>query len=344
MAHGRRPRRPRQCRPPPRCCSTSGKIDPTLVAANEIMVGDEGPAVSPHSENPAVREVFLDTHRGLRLRPDRRGDGGRRDHLRHRRRHCRPLSPNRRRAPVRRLPHSEHRHACRLRDRPLGPDAPPCHPADRRARRPVLPARAARVDAAEQAAAPSAAAWPSARCSHSTTSCRTPNTRSHVDGAAPCSFRTAPCAGLVDIASFGAREDADDNGPAIAAAIAATPPGGTLFVPPGRWLTAPLFLRSHLTAASRRGRRAGGRRRPRPLRDPAGAPRRTAACSEAGKGCRPLPTPPSSPPSTAGASPLPGSGDARRRRRPRRLVVLAEGDPRRRPPRADRSTSTAART
>jgi len=38
-----------------------GKIDPTLVAANEIMVGDEGPAVSPHSENPAVREVFLDT-------------------------------------------------------------------------------------------------------------------------------------------------------------------------------------------------------------------------------------------------------------------------------------------
>ena len=38
-----------------------GKIDPTLVEANKIMVGDEGPAVSPHSENPAVREVFLDT-------------------------------------------------------------------------------------------------------------------------------------------------------------------------------------------------------------------------------------------------------------------------------------------
>jgi polygalacturonase len=69
----------------------------------------------------------------------------------------------------------------------------------------------------------------------------------HVDGAVPYSFCTAPCTGLVDIASFGAREDADDNGPAISAAIAATSPGGTLFVPPGRWLTAPLFLRSHVT-------------------------------------------------------------------------------------------------
>ena len=69
----------------------------------------------------------------------------------------------------------------------------------------------------------------------------------HVDGAVPYSFCTAPCTGRVDIASFGAREDADDNGPAISAAIAATSPGGTVFVPPGRWLTAPLFLRSHVT-------------------------------------------------------------------------------------------------
>jgi polygalacturonase len=69
----------------------------------------------------------------------------------------------------------------------------------------------------------------------------------HVDGVSPYSFCTAPCAGLVDIASFGAREDADDNCPAISAAIAATSPGGTVFVPPGRWLTAPIFLRSHLT-------------------------------------------------------------------------------------------------
>lgn len=39
----------------------AGKIDPNLIAANKIMVGEEGPAVSPYNENPEVRQVFLDT-------------------------------------------------------------------------------------------------------------------------------------------------------------------------------------------------------------------------------------------------------------------------------------------
>lgn len=71
--------------------------------------------------------------------------------------------------------------------------------------------------------------------------------RLRLDGAAPFAFRTPPCAGLVDIAAFGAREDADDNAHAVAAAIAAAPAGGTVLVPAGRWQTTPLFLKSGLT-------------------------------------------------------------------------------------------------
>ena len=60
-------------------------------------------------------------------------------------------------------------------------------------------------------------------------------------------FRTRACRGLVDIQGFGARQDLPDNAKAIAAAIAATPVGGTLLVPAGRWLTGPLFLKSGIT-------------------------------------------------------------------------------------------------
>ena len=60
-------------------------------------------------------------------------------------------------------------------------------------------------------------------------------------------FRTRTCRGLVDIQGFGARQDLPDNAKAIAAAIAATPVGGTLLVPAGRWLTGPIFLRSGVT-------------------------------------------------------------------------------------------------
>lgn len=39
----------------------AGKVDPNLITANEIMLSEEGPAVSPYSENPEVRQIFLDT-------------------------------------------------------------------------------------------------------------------------------------------------------------------------------------------------------------------------------------------------------------------------------------------
>lgn len=59
---------------------------------------------------------------------------------------------------------------------------------------------------------------------------------------AALAFRTPPCAGLVDLSDFGGGDAAQ-----FAAAVAATPPGGTLFVPAGRWRTAPVFLRSGMT-------------------------------------------------------------------------------------------------
>jgi polygalacturonase len=60
-------------------------------------------------------------------------------------------------------------------------------------------------------------------------------------------FRTPACAGLVELTGFGARETAADNAGPFAAAVAATPPGGTLFVPAGHWRTAPVFLRGAMT-------------------------------------------------------------------------------------------------
>lgn len=83
-------------------------------------------------------------------------------------------------------------------------------------------------------------------------------------GGAELRFRTAPCAGLVDAGDFGLRavglapDDPDFNAlgvaetciantRAFAEAVAAVPQGGTLRVPPGRYLTGPLFLRSDMT-------------------------------------------------------------------------------------------------
>jgi polygalacturonase len=68
-----------------------------------------------------------------------------------------------------------------------------------------------------------------------------------LEDAAPFGFRTPPCAGLVDIADFGASVGAEDNAEAFAAAIAAVPTGGTVHVPAGRWQTAPIFLRAGMT-------------------------------------------------------------------------------------------------
>ncbi|WP_018634249.1 polygalacturonase PglA [Neomegalonema perideroedes] len=68
-----------------------------------------------------------------------------------------------------------------------------------------------------------------------------------LEGAEPLAFRAADCAGLADVSRFGAREGSEDNGAAIAAAMAAAGEGGTVLIPAGRWITGPVFLRSGLT-------------------------------------------------------------------------------------------------
>lgn len=60
-------------------------------------------------------------------------------------------------------------------------------------------------------------------------------------------FRTRACGGSVDAAGFGADPEAEDNTAALQRAIDAVPENGTLIVPPGRYWTGPLFLRSHMT-------------------------------------------------------------------------------------------------
>lgn len=66
-------------------------------------------------------------------------------------------------------------------------------------------------------------------------------------GGAGLAFRTLPCAGLVDATDHGVSADAPDNAAAFAAAIAAVPAGGTLTVPPGRYASGPVFLKSDMT-------------------------------------------------------------------------------------------------
>lgn len=61
------------------------------------------------------------------------------------------------------------------------------------------------------------------------------------------SFSTLPCGGLVNSAAFGANPENDDNQEAFAAAIAALPDNGTLYVPAGTYQTRPIFLKSNMT-------------------------------------------------------------------------------------------------
>lgn len=60
-------------------------------------------------------------------------------------------------------------------------------------------------------------------------------------------FRTLPCAGLVDATDYGVSLASADNAAAFAAAIAAVPAGGTLTLPPGRYVSGPIFLKSDMT-------------------------------------------------------------------------------------------------
>jgi polygalacturonase len=71
------------------------------------------------------------------------------------------------------------------------------------------------------------------------------------DGA--LTFATRSCSGCVDITEFGGDPAARDNADAIQQAIDAVPPGGTLVVPSGRYLSGPLFLHSDMTVYLRKG-------------------------------------------------------------------------------------------
>ncbi|SFB01107.1 Polygalacturonase [Poseidonocella pacifica] len=58
---------------------------------------------------------------------------------------------------------------------------------------------------------------------------------------------TRPCAGLVEAAELGVHQTNPDNGPALTRAIGAVPPGGTLRLPAGRYLSGPIFLKRDMT-------------------------------------------------------------------------------------------------
>ncbi|EUB99628.1 Polygalacturonase [Rhizobium sp. CF080] len=65
-------------------------------------------------------------------------------------------------------------------------------------------------------------------------------------GSARLEFTTRQETALLDIRDFGASPEASNNAPAIQRTIAALPPGGTLRIPAGRWLSGPIFLKSHM--------------------------------------------------------------------------------------------------
>jgi polygalacturonase len=71
--------------------------------------------------------------------------------------------------------------------------------------------------------------------------------RLRIDGISEITFHTKPETAALDIRVFGACSGDADSTPAIMAAIAACPAGGTVLIPPGLWLSGPLFLRSDMT-------------------------------------------------------------------------------------------------
>jgi polygalacturonase len=60
-------------------------------------------------------------------------------------------------------------------------------------------------------------------------------------------FQTRPCGGLVNAARFGISPEAADNSEALMRAVEQVPENGTLEIPPGRYLTRPIFLKPHMT-------------------------------------------------------------------------------------------------
>ena len=86
-----------------------------------------------------------------------------------------------------------------------------------------------------------------------------PDTEYHlIVGDHELNFRTPACSGLVRIDDHGACAGGHDiadraaaNARAFTRAIAATPPGGTVLIPEGRWVCGPVALRSDLTVLLR---------------------------------------------------------------------------------------------
>ena len=67
-------------------------------------------------------------------------------------------------------------------------------------------------------------------------------------------FHTEPETFTLDVRRFGAAGDgATDDTPALQAAICCCPAGGRVLLPPGRYLSGPLFLKSHLTLELSKG-------------------------------------------------------------------------------------------
>ena len=68
------------------------------------------------------------------------------------------------------------------------------------------------------------------------------------------SFRTEPESFMLDVRRFGAAGDGvTDDTPALQAAICCCPAGGRVLLPPGCYVSGPLFLKSHLTLELSKG-------------------------------------------------------------------------------------------
>lgn len=60
-------------------------------------------------------------------------------------------------------------------------------------------------------------------------------------------FQTKSCTGLINVCDYGANPELADNRDAFTLAIADVPQGGTLYIPSGRFVSGPLFLRGDMT-------------------------------------------------------------------------------------------------
>ena len=299
MAHRRRARRAGQRAPRPKMLLDGGKIDPTLIAANEIMRRRRRPGRLALQREPGECADGLPRHhRGLRLRPDRRG---RRPPTRSSTASTTspPASepvprggPPARRHPNRRIADALPALAIGLSAR-TPRHASPCA-SPRPARASPCPSRAPGRCGADGRTGARAAAPATPCCAFDDLAPRH-RLRASTSTAPPPATSAPPPAPAWSIspASVPARTPTTTPG-AIAAAIAATPPGGTAVRPAGSLAhRTDLPALADLTLHLAEGADARRRRRPRPLPDPAGPPPRRPHARKLGRACPPPATPPS---------------------------------------------------